>query len=225
MAGDLFSAVTGGIVALVAKESLSWLMRAAIQRSDLSRDGLVDIATTVKSVEETVRQIERARQPASYEDLVEYPSRWIQGRPILPATTYVTGFGDEAAHIHAILMFDALDWFDRRAVQHKEAFSWLIDKCDPNGAQAPSWNGAACRERLGVLRDARRLMKVHARDAARHGYYSIEAIWSVALILPPAWRKEYTAIEKAKEILQLESREDAGRKARELYRILNADGP
>ena len=118
MSDEFFPALVGGIAALVGKESLTWFVRVAIQRSDLARDGLVDIATTVRSAERTIAQIDRATQPASYEDLVEYPSRWIQGRPVLSASTYVTGFGNEDAHIRAILMFDALDWFDRRAAQH-----------------------------------------------------------------------------------------------------------
>jgi hypothetical protein len=207
----------------VGKESLVWLVRSAIERSNLARDGLVDIATTVRCAEETARQIEETKQPASFEDLVSYPNRWTQGRPILPAVTYVTGLGNEAAHVHAILMFDALDWFDRRSKQHGEAFAWLLDKCDSNAGRPADWNGVAYRERLGVIDETRRLMRTHARTAARHGYYLIEQLWAAAESLPPAWRNEHTAIEQTKSLLGLRARVDAGRRARELDRPIHAD--
>jgi hypothetical protein len=217
---NIVSAIVGGVVALVGKESLTWLVHSVIERSNLARDGLVDIATMVRSAERTANLIEKAKAPSSYADLVDHPSRWIQGRPVLPATSYATGFGNETVHVHAILMFDALDWFDRRAAQHKEAFVWLLEKCDPEMENAPKWSGSACSERLGVLRDAKQLMRTHALDAARHGYYIIEAMWSLTQTLPPFWRNEESAVENAKRVLGIESADDARKKARKLDQLL-----
>src|SRR5207244_2721877 len=107
METDAFiAAVVGSTLTLLGREAASWLARTVLPRGELARDGLVDIASTVRGVERTYPRLSAARSPANYEALVAYPSRWSIGRPVLGPEIYVREFGNERTHRDAILLFD-----------------------------------------------------------------------------------------------------------------------
>lgn len=164
----------GTLLALGVTKTFERVLTRRQDASDLTRDVLVDFASTLTSVERTLAVLAREPAVSRREDLPSISSAFSRRPPTISLERMLGVFHDERLHRSLMLFFDRQALFAESSDERRAAFYWLIDR-----PETPAEDLAA-QERLGVIRHSRAQMTQHCLDMLRHGYEVVEHLFDRA---------------------------------------------
>lgn len=160
----------GGLVVLLVSKTLERKLLRGLDEAEASRDVVIQLASALQQFESFLDPLATATPPSSREKLVDMHSGY--DLPALPLALdkLLPQFGSPEVHRLLVLLYGSVDFFARRAADHRAAYYWLLDD------QTGNWQSPSHKERVRNLEVCRTSMLEEVKDILQYGYEIVERV-------------------------------------------------